>query len=119
MAEDEHPWEQVAADLTSWLDTEASWYADAMRGGHRSPFAAKTTESDKLDYYRRKMFQESPDGQIQYDKPNTEGRSQLMTQLGVPGYTQVWNAVRPKQGRRDAVEAEPEPEESTPEIPLE
>lgn len=119
MAESEHPWEAVAADLTTWLDTEASWYADAMRGGHRSPFAAQTSESQKLDYYRRKMFQETPDGQIQYDKPNPEGRSQLMSQLGVSGYTQVWDAVKPKAGRREPLVADDDQEPDIPEPPLE
>jgi hypothetical protein len=111
MPDSGHAWDGVADELSSWLQTESKWYADAMRGGsQRSPFAAQTSESQKLDYYRRQMYQVAPDGSILYDQPNTQGRSNLMQRLGVDGYTQVYDAVKPQAGRRAPVEAEPEPQ---------
>lgn len=109
---DQTMYDGVASDLLDWLQGESKWYADQIRGGsnNRSPFAAETSEQDKADYYRRQMYQAAPDGTIQYDKPNTEGRNNLMQRLGVDGYTQVYNAVRPQAGKRAPVEPEPEPE---------
>jgi hypothetical protein len=90
----------VAEELLGWLQTESTYYADAMRGrSQRSPFAADASESDKLDYYRRQMYKTNPDGSVQYHLPNYEGRQNLMTRLGVRGYAQVYEAVRPKQGK--------------------
>lgn len=103
------PYDSVASDLLGWLQTESKWYADQMRGGDsRAPFAAETSEQEKLDYYRRQMFQSHPDGTILYDKPNTEGRNNVMQRLGIDGYTQVYNAVKPQAGMRAPVEEEPD-----------
>jgi hypothetical protein len=110
MADQGHAWDGVATDLVDWLETESKWYANAMRGGSsRSPFAAQTSEAEKLDYYRRQMYMSAPDGTIQYHQPNQEGRDNLMTRLGVDGYTQVYNATKPQAGRRAPVEEEPDP----------
>lgn len=104
----ENAMDGVAEELLGWLQTESSWYANAMRGrSGRSPFAADASEAEKLDYYRRQMFASTPDGQIQYDTPNVQGRENLMARLGVSGYAQVYNEVRPKQGRRSMPEPEP------------
>jgi hypothetical protein len=111
MPDSEHAWDGVATDLVDWLETESKWYADAMRGGsQRSPFAAQTSEAEKLDYYRRQMYTSAPDGSILYDQPNQEGRSNLMQRLGVDGYTQVYQATKPEAGRRAPVEPEPDEE---------
>ena len=106
MAEREHPWTSVAQELQGWLESESQWYAEALRGGHRSPFSADVSEREKLDFYRRQMFQTADDDTIQYDKPNVQGRQNLLTRLGVQGYAQVYDAVRPKQGMRPVLEAE-------------
>ena len=81
-----------------------------MRGGHTAPFGADITEREKRDYYARQMFQVAPNGDIQYDKPNAQGRDTLMKQLGVSGYSKVWEEIRPKQGRR------PTPESNEPDL---
>lgn len=110
MPEPESVWDGVAGELSAWLQSESKWYADAVKGGsQRSPFAAQTSEQEKLDYYRRQMYTAAPDGSILYDQPNAEGRANLMQRLGVDGYTQVYEAVKPQAGRRTPVQAEPEP----------
>jgi len=107
VADRENAMDGVAEELLGWLTTESSWYANALRGrSGRSPFAANASEAEKLDYYRRQMFGSTPDGQILYDKPNVQGRQNLMARLGVSGYSEVYNAVRPKPGRRSAPQAE-------------
>lgn len=107
MPDQEHAWDGVATDLIDWLETESKWYAEAMRGGSpRSPFAAQTSEAEKLEYYRRQMYQVAPDGSILYDQPNQEGRQNLMQRLGVDGYTQVYHATKAETGRRTPVEPE-------------
>jgi hypothetical protein len=97
----------VADELLGWLQTESSWYANALKGrSQKSPFAADASEPEKLDYYRRQMYMTKPDGTVQYDQPNTQGRQNLINRLGVQGYAQVYEAVRPKQqqGKRSLEE---------------
>ena len=112
MAGSENVMEGVADELLGWLQTESTYYADAMRGrSQRSPFGAEASESEKLEYYQRQMYQMNPDGSIQYDKPNTQGRQDILARLGVSGYAEVYNAVKPKAGRRQAVQDAGEPVE--------
>lgn len=103
-SEQKHPYDGVAQDLLDWMTTETDYYVEAMRGGYRAPFAAEVTEKQKHDYYSRKMFKAKPDGSIQYDQPNPEGRDELLKQLGTTGYAQVYDTVRPKQGRRPTIQ---------------
>ncbi len=101
----EHPFDGVADEISTWIEEESKWYADALRGpGYRSPFAAPVTEEQKTDYYRRQMFQEMPDGTIDYTKPNTQGREQLLQRLGVRGYADVVAATKPPNGLRPPVQ---------------
>jgi hypothetical protein len=93
-----HPWDLAAADLTYWLENEPSYYVDALRAGYRTPFSADVTEQQKLDYYRRQIFMQNPDGTPNYSQPNTSGRDMLMKRVGVEGYTQIMSAVMPRQG---------------------
>jgi hypothetical protein len=58
------------------------------------------------------VYMVAPDGTIQYDKPNEEGRATLINTLGPGGYAQIYDAVRPKQGRRPAMAPEEEPDMS-------
>lgn len=117
MAEAEHPYDTIAADLESWMGEEVTYHVEAMRGGYRTPFTAPLTERQKHAEFQRMMYEHLPDGTIQYDKPNQAGRDQVMQTYGVEGYAQVMDAVRPKPGRRDAVAAEPEPDVIEPEEP--
>jgi hypothetical protein len=102
--------EGVASDLLGWLTEESQYYANALRGGanQRSPFSGDASEKQKLEYYKSQMYEVAPDGTVQYDRPNKEGRKALMQRLGVDGYVAVYEAVRPKTGRRPAPEPEPE-----------
>lgn len=94
---DIHPFDEAAAEIAEWIDGEASYYAEALRGGHRTPFSASVSESEKLDYYRRQAFETNPDGTPDLTKPNTQGRDMLMKRLGIPGYTRVMAAILPRQ----------------------
>jgi hypothetical protein len=118
MAESEHPYDAIAQDLFSWQEDMVSWTTEAMRGGHRAPFSAATSEKEKQDYYRRQMFQQNPDGSINYEQPNPGGRDRMMKTLGVQGYAQVMNSIKPKAGLRPVSESEPSTlEASTPMMP--
>lgn len=105
MPEQQHPWDGLAEQLYDWMDEQSTWAADAIRGGYRAPFGADASERDKLDYYRRQMFVPKPDGTVDYQQPNAEGRKKLLQQLGTSGYAQVYEAVRPQVGKRPALEA--------------
>lgn len=110
-----HPLDGVADDLFSWMEGEVDYYVGALQGNSRAPFSAQTSEKDKADYYRRQMFMTAPDGTIQYDKPNAQGRDRLLKSYGTRTYSEIWEAVRPKQGLRPP--QEPEPDLLTEEMP--
>lgn len=116
MAEQEHPWDGISDDLFDWMQGEVSYYVEALRGGSRSPFSAPVSEQEKLEYYRRQMFQTKPDGTVEYDKPNKAGRDTLLKQLGTTAYAQVYETVRPKQGIRPS--PSPEPDSLEAEMPV-
>lgn len=98
------------------MDSEVSYYVDALKGGPtgRAPFAANATQAELRDIYTRQMFTQAPDGTIQYDKPNAEGRAKLIQRIGPQKYAEVFDEVRPKAGRRPVLE--PDPEEPDEEI---
>ena len=93
---DTHPWDEAVSEITDWLTDEPAYYAEAMRGGHASPFGATVSEAQKMDYYRRQVFATHPDGTPNFEQPNTQGRDMLIKRIGIQGYTQVMAAVMPK-----------------------
>lgn len=118
MAERDHPYDGIADSLFEWMQGEVEYYVEALRGGYRSPFTAPVSEKEKMDYYRRQMFQTDPDGTIHYDRPNAGGRDSLLKQFGPRTYASIWEAVRPKQGLRPPVEEQPDMlEETMPPMP--
>jgi hypothetical protein len=92
-----HPWDGISDDITDWLTSETDYYVDALKMGHRAPFAANTSEKEKRDYYARQVFTPRPDGSLDYSKPNNPGRDILLKRLGIEGYTQVIQSVMPSQ----------------------
>ena len=102
----------IAEELWGWMDSEVQYYANALKGGPngRAPFAADANEVQKRDYFTRAMFTQNPDGTIDYSKPNAEGRSMVMQTYGPQQYAQIFETVRPKQGKRPVMEAEQEPD---------
>jgi len=109
MADQTHPYDSISDDLFDWMQGEVDYYVDALRGGYRSPFSAEVNEKEKMDYYRRQMYQTLPDGTVQYDKPNQAGRDQIMKNLGVTGYTQIMQAVTPPKPKGLRAVPPPEP----------
>lgn len=103
--ESTHLWDQVANELTTWLQVEPTYYADAIRGGGRAPFAANVSEADKREYYQRRLF--NPDG-----SPNQEGRAEIFKRVGPAGYTEIFHQVQapePVGPNLTAVQDEPLP----------
>lgn len=96
----EHPFDSVAREISDWVNNEAKWYADALVEGYRAPFSAKVSESDKLAYYRRLMYQQNPDGSVDFTKPNTQGRDALLKRVGTQNYVTIARAVGPKRGEQ-------------------
>lgn len=99
--ESAHPWDGIADELTAWIDGESDWYVDALKSGHRSPFAAPLSEAEKRQYFLPRVFAENPDGSINYDSPNQQGRDELVKQYGTQGFAEIVASVMPKQGRRE------------------
>lgn len=102
MAEPIHWLDDVALEVANSLDAEVDWYAEAIRGGSRSPFAAPVSEKQRLDVYTRMFFKQRPDGTIDWDAPNEDDRAKLM-QLGIKNYLDAAKVVmnaRPKTGVR-------------------
>jgi hypothetical protein len=77
--------DEVANDLALWIDETATNIALAF-APTRAPFAAKTTEQQKLEYYRSRLF--NPDG-----SPNEQGRSEELRRLGVEGFGLVYKSI--------------------------
>ena len=77
--------DEVANDLAYWVDDTASKVALAFAPG-RAPFSADLTEQQKLEYYKRQLF--NADG-----SPNTAGRSREIARLGAEGFGAVLKAV--------------------------
>ena len=77
--------DEVANDLALWIDETAKNVALAFAPS-RAPFAAQTTEDQKLQYYRARLF--NPDG-----SPNPQGRSEELQRLGVEGFGNVYKAI--------------------------
>jgi hypothetical protein len=77
--------DEIARDLALWIDQTASEVALAFAPA-RSPFSAKITEEQKLEFYKTRLF--NPDG-----SPNHQGRQQEIARLGPEGFGQVYKAV--------------------------
>ena len=85
MARGQNMLDDVANDLAIWIDQTATEVALAFAPA-RSPFSAKITEDQKLEFYKNRIF--NPDG-----SPNIQGRQQEMARLGPEGFGQVYKAV--------------------------
>lgn len=97
MPQTPHPFDEIADEITSWLTEESDYYVEALKGGHRSPFSADVSERDKRAYYERQVFMQNPDGSINYEQPNKDGRDMLIKRVGIKGYTDIMATVMPRQ----------------------
>jgi len=98
-----HYLDDLADTVANGLDDEADWYAEAMRGGSRSPFAAPVSQKQLGDVYVRTFFKQRPDGSIDWDAPNEDQRAKLMSSGGIKNYLDAAKyvmSVRPKTGVR-------------------
>lgn len=96
----QHPWDLAAQDIVDWLESEPPILVEQLKAGYRSPFSANVSEAEKLQYYRRQVFMQNPDGTPDYSKPNQQGRNMLIQRLGTAGFAQVMSAVMPQRGMR-------------------
>ena len=80
-----NPLDEIANDLALWIDQTSSEIALAF-APTRAPFSANISETQKLEYYRSRLF--NPDG-----TPNVQGRTQELQRLGVEGFGIVYKAV--------------------------
>lgn len=102
----QHPWDSISKELADWLTEDSKWLASAIRGEYASPFAAQTSEQEKLAYYRRQFYTQEPDGTINYEKPNLEGRQALIQRVGVDAYAEIAKAIGPGKTPESFVESE-------------
>jgi hypothetical protein len=77
--------DEVATDLAYWIDDTANKVALAFAPG-RAPFSAELTEQQKLEFYKRQLFE--PDG-----SPNQAGRARQIDRLGAENFSRVYKAV--------------------------
>lgn len=106
----EHPWDAIPKELASYITDEAKWYAEALKGGGPAPFAARASEEEKIEYYRRQLYTQNPDGTIDYEKPNMQGRQQLITRVGIDNYALIARTVGP--GKSALTDVKPDEEYS-------
>lgn len=102
MPEPTHYFDDLAEEIAHGLDAEVDWYAEAIRGGARAPFAAPISEKQKADVFTRIFFKQRPDGTIDWDAPNEDDRAKLM-KSGIKNYLDAAKYVmtlRPKTGVR-------------------
>jgi len=90
-----HPFDEIADEVLTWLNEEPEYFIEALRGGHQTPFSADVSEAQKMDYYRRQVFMQNPDGSVDFTKPNGEGRDLLIKRVGIKGYTDIMSQVMP------------------------
>ena len=95
----QHPFDSVADQTLEWIQETTDYAVEALRGGYRTPFSANVTEAQKLDYYRRKLFIQNPDGSIDFSKPNNAERDKLLKKLGTKTYAEVMTTVLPQNGQ--------------------
>jgi hypothetical protein len=86
-----HWLDDLTEDLFAWIQTETAVLVHAFRAGGRSPFAAQITESDKLVFYTRALF--NPDG-----SDNVQGRAETLARLGPEEYARTVAMVRSAHG---------------------
>lgn len=77
--------DDVAGDLALWIDDVATKVALAFAPA-RSPFSARVTEDQKLEFYKARLF--NADG-----SPNLQGRAEEAQRLGPEGLGHVYKAV--------------------------
>ena len=86
----QHLFDQVAADLSEYVESMADMLADSMQEGGRAPFAAKLTHAQQEEYYVEKYAGDiyNPDG-----TPNEDGRAKLVQMFGPDGFASIARAV--------------------------
>lgn len=99
-----HYLDELGDDLFEWIESMVDSMVAAFEVGGKAPFAAPTTEKQKLAYYRSVLF--NPDG-----SPNQQGRADTLARVGVEGFAQIMAAVA-KDGRPGLPE-QPTPLERT------
>jgi hypothetical protein len=95
----QHPFDSVADQTLEWIQETTDYAVEALRGGYRTPFSANITEAQKLDYYRRKLFVQNPDGSYDFSKPNQAERDKLLKKLGTKSYAEIMTTVLPQNGK--------------------
>lgn len=95
----EHPYDGISDELFSWMNEEVDYHVGALQGDHRAPFSADVTQKELKDYWSRQMFEERPDGSVDYTKVNAQGRDAAMKALGPQKYAETYTQVAPKQQR--------------------
>jgi hypothetical protein len=103
MPQSQHPLDGIADDLYTWMNGEVDYYVTALKGGHRSPFSAPTSEKEKQQYFARRLFTEKPDGTIDFGTPNAQGRDMLLRSYGPKGLADAYEGVMKafKPGQQD------------------
>jgi hypothetical protein len=83
----QHMYESVAHELSDWIVSERKELANRLLAGGRSPFAAKTSESEKLAYYKTQYFLD--DG-----SPNEQGRQQTLERVGPQNFALIYGSLK-------------------------
>lgn len=90
---DRHMWDEVSEEVAQWIEDMAAEIASGLKNGGPAPFAARTTEAEKLAYYQERFF--NPDG-----TPNRPGRQEELERLGVTNYAKAMREVVRERERR-------------------
>lgn len=82
----QHWLDGVGDELVQRMNENVDYLTEAFLDGARAPGAADINEDQKLDWYRRKMF--NPDG-----TPNEKERSNILNRVGVRNYVEIVKAL--------------------------
>ena len=99
----EHPFDQVATDIASYIEHMSDQLAAMMREGGRSPFAAALSRQQQEQYYVDEYgpLVYHPDG-----SPNERGRDALEAAFGPDGFAEIVRVVlRHRRGEEAALGA--------------
>lgn len=94
----EHSSEDLAQDLSEWVERTAQQLASAMYEGDAAPGSAVLTKAEQLDYYHGMLY--LPDG-----SPNIPGRQVFVTSIGPLEQKNVTEALLRRRADRRKEEA--------------
>ena len=85
-----HTYDEIAEELADYIESSIEFISEALMEEGKAPFEAQISESDRLAYFRKLLWEE--DGTT----PNAEGRQFLIDNRGLDEFTRIYRWVEGK-----------------------